>query len=169
MAAGRTTTLPDRALIQLRQALDGTRIEPRALLDAAVLEAAVVAELAGLERAPVDATIAMGADGPVTTPARAGATVDAAPVARAAVEALGPVEAPAELVLEVTPTAVPPGIDDATVAIARSGTGGAGSTPPPVGEISVRTSPSSLARSRSIARTAPGRSARTLRRALRGR
>ena len=120
MAAGRTTTLPDRALIQLRQALDGTRIEPRALLDGAALETAVVAALASLERAPVDATITMGPDGPVTTPARAGATVDAAPVAQAAVAALGPVDAPSELVLEVTPTAVEPAVDDAAVSIAKA-------------------------------------------------
>ena len=73
MASGRAGTRLDRAVAQVRQALDGTVLEPRAVFDEAALAAAVTSAVTARSSAtPVDATIAMGPDGPVTTPARDG-------------------------------------------------------------------------------------------------
>jgi vancomycin resistance protein YoaR len=115
MVSGRKGELLDRAVAEIRQALDGTVIVPRALLDRAAVEQAVTARLRTLDRAPVDATVTMGPDAPVMTSARAGRTVDAAPVAQSAIAALAPLDAPAEVVLQTTPMAIAPGVDDAVV------------------------------------------------------
>jgi vancomycin resistance protein YoaR len=119
MASGRAGGLLDRTVAQVRQAMDGAVIAPRAILDPAALAAAVTAALRPLERDPVDATIAMGAAGPVTTSARAGRSVDPDPVTAAAAAAVSGTDAPPEVVLEVSTAPIPPAIDDAAVAIAR--------------------------------------------------
>jgi vancomycin resistance protein YoaR len=121
MMAGRREALPERLLVQLRQALEGSRIAPRdALVDDEALARAITTALATLDRAPIDATIAMGEDGPVTTPARPGATADPAPVIAAASAALVPVHAPDAVVVEVEPVALPPTVGDAAVAEAAT-------------------------------------------------
>ena len=94
MASGRAGGLLDRTVAQIRQAMDGAVIAPRAILDAPALAAAVTAALRPLERDPVDATIAMGATGPVTTSARAGRSVDPDPVTAAAAAAVTGADAP---------------------------------------------------------------------------
>jgi vancomycin resistance protein YoaR len=119
MASGRTGDLLGRAAAEIRQAMDGTVIEPRAVFDEAALAASVTAALAPLPRDAVDATISMGPAGPLTTPARAGRTVDPAPVIAAATEAIAPADAPAEVVLQVPATEVAPVVDDAAVSTAR--------------------------------------------------
>jgi vancomycin resistance protein YoaR len=119
MARGRVAGLPERTLAQLRQAVAGTTIEPRVVLDESALVAAVTAALRPLERDPVDATIAMQPVGPVTTTARAGRSVDPGPVAAAAVAAVTGTDAPPEVSLAVETVSIAPTIDDEAVAIAR--------------------------------------------------
>ena len=119
MASGRVGGLPERAVAQLRQALEGAVIEPRVVLDETALVAAVTAALGPLERDPVDATIAMRPGGPVTTTARAGRSVDPGPVAAAAVAAVTGTDAPPEVALDVDTVSIAPAIDDEAVAIAR--------------------------------------------------
>ena len=119
MASGRVAGLPERTLAQLRQAVEGTTIEPRVVLDESALVAAVTAALRPLERDPVDATIAMRPVGPVTTTARAGRSVDPSPVAAAAVAAVTGTDAPPEVSLAVETVSIAPTIDDEAVAIAR--------------------------------------------------
>jgi vancomycin resistance protein YoaR len=119
MAAGRTGSVPERAIGEVRQALDGTSIAPRATFDEAALRAAVAGALTGLPRDPVDATITMTADGAVTTPAQPGRMVDSSAVSDAAVAALRGTEVPAEVAIPVTTADVPAGRDDEAVAIAR--------------------------------------------------
>ena len=122
LASGRGGGLLDRAAAEVRQALDGTFLEPRLLLDEDALAMAVTARLRTLEHDPVNATITMGPGGPVTSPARAGRTVETAPVVEAALAALAPLDAPAEAVVRVTPAAVAPRVDGTMVAdaIARA-------------------------------------------------
>jgi vancomycin resistance protein YoaR len=119
MASGRVDGLPERALAQLRQALEGAVIEPRVTFDETALVAAVTASLAPLDRDPVDATIAMRPVGPVTTTARVGRSVDPGPVAAAAVAAVADTAAPPEVALGVETVSIAPAIDDEAVAIAR--------------------------------------------------
>ncbi len=119
MASGRAGTPAERAIGELRQALDGAAIAPRALMDEAALTAAVVAAVETLDRRPVDATIALTSVGPVTSAARAGRSADPAPVVAAAVAAVRGADAPPAVVIPVATLAVAPAIDDEAVAIAR--------------------------------------------------
>ena len=119
LRAGREGGVVERAVGEVRQALDGLAIQPRLVLDEAALTTAITAALRPLERAPVDATIALTADGPVTTPARPGRTVDPSPVVAAALVASSAMNAPAQIVLPVSIVAVPPARDDGAVAIAK--------------------------------------------------
>jgi vancomycin resistance protein YoaR len=119
MASGRAGTTLERAVAQVRQALDGTVLEARAVFDEEALAAAVRAAVTALERDPVDATIAMGPDGPVTTPARDGRSADPEPVVAAAVAGITGTDAPAEVVVTVATRPVPPAVEDTDVALAR--------------------------------------------------
>lgn len=120
MASGRAGTIAERAVAEVRQAVDGTSIEPRAVFDEAALTTAVEAAVAPLARSPVDATITMTPDGPATTAARAGRAVDPAPYVAAAIAGVTGAGAPAEVVVDVATTAVAPSIDDEAVSIART-------------------------------------------------
>ena len=119
MAAGRGGATIDRAVAQVRQALDGTVLEPRAVFDEAALAAAVTTAVRALDRPPVDATIAMGPDGPITTPAHEGRTATPAPVVAAAIAGITGTDAPAEVVVTVDTQPVPPAVEDTDVALAR--------------------------------------------------
>jgi vancomycin resistance protein YoaR len=120
MASGRAGTPIERAVGEVRQALQGATIVPRAVFDRDALAAAIEAALVPLARTPVDATIAMGVSDVVTTPARAGRSVDARPVVDAAVTAIAAADAPSELVLQVGTQDIAPAVDDEAVANARS-------------------------------------------------
>ncbi len=115
MAAGRSGQLLERARAEIDQAINGTVIAPRVLFDETALREAIAARLATLDRPPVDATITMLADGPVTTSSQVGQTVIAEPIVAAALEAVAPLDAPADTVIEVSPIAVAPAVDAWTV------------------------------------------------------
>ncbi len=119
LAAGRTGTAIERAVAEVRQALGGTYLQPRLLLDDTALEAAVATTLSGLEVKPVDATIRMSPDGPVTTPSSAGRTASPAPIAATALAAARSLDAAAEVVIPVDVTAVEPARDDEAVQVAK--------------------------------------------------
>ncbi len=119
LRAGRVGGVIERAIGEVRQALQGTTIAPRLDLDAAALTAAVTAALQTLERSPVDSTILMTPDGPVTTPAAPGRTADAGPVLAAALAAVRAMDAPVEVVVPVEAVAVRPQHDDTAVELAR--------------------------------------------------
>ena len=119
MASGREPALPDRLAAQLRQAADGTTLEPTASFDAGALADRVRALVATLALQPVDATIAMGPDGVVVTGARPGRAVDAGPVVDAATAAVRDAGAAREVVVDVPATVVEPARSDAAVARAR--------------------------------------------------
>ena len=115
MAAGRSGQPVERAGAQIRQAINGTVIAPQVLFSEAALRDAVASGLATLDRAPVDATIRMGPDGPLTTSAQAGRTAIVEPIVAAALEAVASLDAPAETVIEVSIIAVAPAVDAWTV------------------------------------------------------
>lgn len=118
LASGRGGDLAARFAAQVGQAMHGVNFSPRVILDPAALTASVEHALEPLNTAPVDATIAIDGDGYAMAPARDGASVDPAPVAAAAIAALREVDAPAELVLTVTTTPVPPAVSDTAVHLA---------------------------------------------------
>lgn len=120
MASGRAGGVLERAVAEVRQALTGVEIPPRALIDEAATGEAIAAALATFDRPPVDATITMGPDGPRTTPAQVGRTVVAAPVVAAALEAVAPLDAADGVVIEVTPIPVAPAVDARSVGAASA-------------------------------------------------
>jgi vancomycin resistance protein YoaR len=120
MRAGRDGSVAERALGQVRLALTGRTIEPRLSLDDAALAATIATAVRTLEVAPVDATIAMTKDGPVTTDSAQGRTADPSPVVAAAHAAVSTMDAPTEIVVPVQVSAVPPARDDAAVDIAKA-------------------------------------------------
>jgi hypothetical protein len=77
MAVGRDGTVPERAVTEVRLALEGRSLEPRVTLDEGALAAGVEEALGWLDREPVDATVVKGAKRIYTTPARDGRTFDA--------------------------------------------------------------------------------------------
>lgn len=119
LAAGRSGTVPERALAEVRQALFGSAIEPRMAMDRDALTVAVKAALVTLDRVPVDAGITMGVDGPLTNPAVDGRTTDPGPIVDTALVAAGDAAAGPQAVVPVSFVAVPPAITDEAVAIAR--------------------------------------------------
>ena len=68
LRAGRDGTTAERALGEIRLALDGQTIQPTLLFDPAALTARVDEALSRLDRAPVDAQIVKGTDGTYTIP-----------------------------------------------------------------------------------------------------
>ena len=119
MASGREAALPDRLATQLRQATEGTTLQPTASFDAAALADRVRALVGTLALAPVDATITMGPDGVVVTSSRQGRAADPAPVVDAATAAVRDAGAASEVVVDVPTTVVEPARTDAAVAVAR--------------------------------------------------
>ncbi len=117
--AGRSGSVIARAFAEVMQALNGTSVQPRLLVDRDALALSISRVLRTLDRSPVDATIAIGPDGFVSTAAHAGRAVDPTPVIAAAMEKLGRTDAPGEVVLDVDLRSVAPAHDDFAVTVAR--------------------------------------------------
>jgi len=122
MLAGRGGDIGVRAVVEVRQALDGRTLEPRMLLDEQALAAALEAAVEPLKTTPVNATVTMGSDGPITTSSQDGSDADAGPAIEAALAAVRELDAPDEIVVPVAVERVPPVVDDASVrqAVARA-------------------------------------------------
>jgi vancomycin resistance protein YoaR len=119
-AEGRTGNPLDRALTEVRTALDGRTLAPRVAFDEVALAAAVDRRLARLERAPSDARIATVAGRMVTIAARPGQTFDVAAAQALAVAAVAKVDAPREIVVGIQTIAVQPAVSDAVVGNAEA-------------------------------------------------
>ena len=117
--AGRSGSIVARAFAEVAQAVHGTTLVPRMQLDHDALALPISTALRRLDRSPVDATIAIGPDGFVSTPARSGRAVDPAPVITAAIEDLRRVDAPREVAIAVDVSIVPPATDDFAVTVAK--------------------------------------------------
>ena len=107
MRTGRSGNPAERALTEVRLALNGVSLEPRVALDEAALAARVRAAVARLDRVPVDSRVSIGARSIDTTPARAGRRLDGAAAAAAALEIVRRTDAPAEVSVEAAATVIP--------------------------------------------------------------
>ncbi len=120
LQSGRGGDVATRLVNQLGQAVHGVSLTPSVVLDPSALAAAVTAALEPLASSPVNATIAAAGGAFVTTAARPGSTIDPAPVITAALAAVTPADAPAEVVVPVTTTAIPASVGDRDVQTAAS-------------------------------------------------
>jgi vancomycin resistance protein YoaR len=108
MGAGRAGGPLDRAVAEVRLALDGTSLEPRLVLDEDALRTSVTAALARLDQAPIDSRLIVNGTMTYATTAWAGRRFDGAAAAAAALEAVRKLDAPAEVVIEAPATEIAP-------------------------------------------------------------
>jgi vancomycin resistance protein YoaR len=120
LAVGRSGSPVDRAVAEVRTAVNGVAIEPWVTLDPAAFASILERRLRGLELAPIDASLEMTPTGPVSTSARWGRVLDPTAVANAAIVQLASLEAPSEIVVPAELTAIRPTYDDTDVEIAVS-------------------------------------------------
>jgi vancomycin resistance protein YoaR len=119
LAQGKGGDLVTRLPEEIRVALNGAALPAPVLrFDEAALEAAIRRALAALAVDPVDATVTMTPDGPVTTPAATGTSVDPEPSVAAALAALRTMDAPATVTVPVVTEALAPAVTDGEVAAA---------------------------------------------------
>ena len=110
LATGRDGTALERAIGEVRLATGGRTLEPWLTIDEAALKAKVEAGLAGLERPPVDSTIAMDPTSITLTLGRTGRAFDGTAAIAAATDALRRTDAPDELVVEADSLTTQPAI-----------------------------------------------------------
>lgn len=110
--AGRSGNALERAVGEVRLAMSGVTLEPALVLDEAAVVARVRSALATLGRAPVDSRVAMVAGVVHVTPGRPGRTFDGAAAAAAALQVVGRLDAPREVVVEAAEQALLPEHDD---------------------------------------------------------
>ena len=108
MRTGRVGNPFERAVAEVRLALNGASLEPVLMLDEAAFTARVTEIVSGLRREPIDSRVAMGPVTIDTTPARAGWSFDGAGAAVAALETVRRIDAPAEVSVEAAATEIPP-------------------------------------------------------------
>jgi vancomycin resistance protein YoaR len=120
MQTGRSGTLLERAVAEVRLAISGTSLEPRVTLDAAALSAAVDVAVAPLDRRPLDSLVVMIKGSIHAFPAAAGQTFDTAAIAAAALERVGMVDAPDDVVIDAQPAAIPPNHGDVEAQMAQT-------------------------------------------------
>lgn len=121
LASGRAGSTLDRAVAQLRQALEGRSIEaPGVVFDEAAVRARVTEAVEALDRYPTSATITMTKAGITVTRARTGRDADAGPVVDAALAVLGDPRTTGAVVLPVGAETVRPRVEDAAVMDART-------------------------------------------------
>lgn len=116
---GRTGTVVDRGVDEVRTATHGAGIAPAVTVDATAV-ANVVSQLAARDdRTPVDAATISTGTGFTTLASRPGRTVDQAAMTATIVAALSKVDAPAQVDVSLVSTPIAPSIDDATASAAR--------------------------------------------------
>ena len=120
MRTGRSGSPIERAVGEVRLALSGLSLEPRLALDPAALTVKVRAAVSQLDRLPIDSQVTMGARTINITPARAGRTFDGTAAAAAALEVVRRTDAPAEVVVEVAATEIPPEHGDGEALAAKA-------------------------------------------------
>jgi vancomycin resistance protein YoaR len=113
MLAGRTGTMFERAVGEVRLALDGVTITPRVTLDPAALETGIRTALAGLRREAVDSRVLVTKGGWYAIPSLPGTTYDATAPASAALAVVDDPEAPAEEVVQAPAIEIAPAHGDA--------------------------------------------------------
>ncbi len=120
LRTGRSGTLVERAVAEVRLAMHGVSMAPRFSFDKAALAARIRAAVAAQDRPPVDSTVAMTPTSIDVTPASAGRTFDAAGAVDAAVQAVSALDAPSEVVVEAPAVEIPPAHGDVEALVAKA-------------------------------------------------
>jgi vancomycin resistance protein YoaR len=120
MGVGRDGTPVDRGVAEVRAVLHGVVVLPMVTLDKALLAERIDAALTPLESEPLNATIAMGDKGIVTTAAAVGRSFDRTAVVAAALSAVDRTNAPSTVTVDAEVTQTPPATSDAVVAAAET-------------------------------------------------
>ena len=120
LRTGRSGTLIERAVAEVRLAMNGVSMAPRFSFDKVALAAKIRAALAAQDRAPVDSTVTMTPTSIYTTPASTGRVSDPAAAVDAAVEAVGALDAPSEVVIEAPGVEIPPAHGDVEALVAKA-------------------------------------------------
>ena len=118
-AVGRTGSIVDRGVDEVRTATRGLGIAPSVAVDATAVATAVAALAADEDRTAVDAAAIATSAGFKVLPGRVGRTVDQAAMTAAIVAALSKTDAPAQIDLDLVSTPTNPAIDDATATARR--------------------------------------------------
>jgi vancomycin resistance protein YoaR len=113
MDEGRTGTPFERAVGEVRLALDGVTLAPRVTLDPAALQTAVRTALAGLRREAVDSRVLLIKGGWYAIPSLPGTSYDATEPASAALAVVDDPDAPAEVVVQAPAIEIAPVHGDA--------------------------------------------------------
>jgi vancomycin resistance protein YoaR len=121
MAIGRDGSLIERAVADARTALRGATIEPRVTFDPDLVAQRISTYADRLAARPLNARVDVTADSSfVLVPGRDGRRADAAPAIAAGLAALGELDAPAILELEIPVQAVEPTVTTAEAFNARA-------------------------------------------------
>ncbi len=102
----------DQALASARTAIDGVSIAPTVSLDAALLAAAIDRAVRGYERPARDAVLVSTKEGVLVQPGQSGLAVDRDAILKAALDRVGRADAPASIVIPVTPATIEPALTD---------------------------------------------------------
>jgi vancomycin resistance protein YoaR len=113
MHVGRSGTTFERAVAEVRLALDGVTMAPRVILDEASLETGVRTALASLRREAVDSRVLLTTGGWYAIPSLTGTMYDATEPAAAALAVVNDPAAPAEVVVQAPAIEIAPVHGDA--------------------------------------------------------
>ena len=120
MRTGRSGTIPERAVAEVRLALRGRSLEPRVVLDPTALSTEVQEALTPFDREPVDGRVFISSGTTYTTPAQAGRGFSGAEASAAALEVVRRTDAPGEVVVDATETEIPPAHGSGEALVARN-------------------------------------------------
>ncbi len=120
MQTGRVGTPLERAFGQVRLAIKGVTIPASVALDPEALTSNVNDGVARLRLEPLDARVVKSAGSIYTMPAKDGVAFDGTAAVAAALEVVSRTDAPAEVVVGATPTAIPPAHDDSEAMNAKT-------------------------------------------------
>ncbi|MGK2852188.1 MAG: VanW family protein [Candidatus Limnocylindrales bacterium] len=121
MAVGRAGNPVERAIADARTALRGVTLVPRVTFDADLVAELIATPVDRLAKRPLEARVTRTEDGGfVIVPGRDGRKADAAPAITAALAALGGLDAPKRLELQVPVVAVPPAVSTVEAFNARA-------------------------------------------------
>jgi len=119
LQTGRSGSPAERALGEVRLALDGTLLTPTVTFDEPALRAAIAAALEPLEAPAIDAQIGVDSRGVRILHSRPGRTFDIPAVQTGVLATIGSIDAPPELPVDAPAIAVEPNRSDEDVVEAR--------------------------------------------------
>src|SRR5262245_9383908 len=120
LGVGRSGTPVDRAIAGVRTAVRGATVEPTVTFDPEALGQSIERLARSLDRDPVDANVTTTDKGFELTPGTDGRTSDASPAIEAALAAVGELDAPETIKVDLATTPVEPAITTAEAEDAKA-------------------------------------------------